>query len=156
MRVPFCPTRYKTYDSPGKEALVSLLEQWGHEVLNVEENYLADITSSKDGVEHYSEAEVKSAWAGDWPEKWKEVRLPGRKLRLLKKHPEVTFYIFSNKCDRVWVIEKDQLTLENLKPAYGPGIYRGENFFHVPAKEIRQLHFREGSWVDVVYPEGFC
>ena len=149
MKRPFDPALYKTYDKPGREALVSLLEQWGHEILNVEENYNADITSTKDGKDHYSEAEIKTAWKGDWPEKWAEVRIPGRKARLLSKHDEVTFYVFSNDCSRVWVIKGDQLDSRRLKPAFGPNIYRGELFFHVPVTEIQEVRFEKDEWQTV-------
>lgn len=149
MNRPFDPALYKTYDKPGREALVSLLEQWGHEIQNVEENYNADITSTKDGKDHYSEAEIKTAWKGGWPEKWAEVRIPGRKARLLSKHDAVTFYVFSNDCSRCWVVRGDQLDSRRLKPAFGPNIYRGELFFHVPVNEIQEVRFAEDKWETV-------
>jgi hypothetical protein len=39
----------------------------------------------KDGVVYYSEAEVKRAWKGDWPETWEEIRIPESKSRLLQE-----------------------------------------------------------------------
>ena len=61
VRKPFEKHLYDRFDNPAKTALINLLKASGHEIPTVKENYYADIVSYKDGVVHYSEAEVKQA-----------------------------------------------------------------------------------------------
>ena len=84
VRKPFEKHLYDRFDNPAKSALVSILENEGHDIPNLKENYSADVESIKDDVTHYSEAEVKQGWDEDWPEHWTEIRIPERKTRLLK------------------------------------------------------------------------
>ena len=63
----FDQERYDKFDGKAKDALVSYLEQEGHTIKRVKENYLADVVSTKDGETFYSEAEIKTAWEGQWP-----------------------------------------------------------------------------------------
>ena len=38
---------------------------------------------------YYSEVEMKNQWTGDWNPKWKEIRIPYRKYRLINKYKKV-------------------------------------------------------------------
>ena len=136
VRKPFEKHLYDRFDNPAKSALVSILENEGHDIPNLKENYYADVESIKDDVTHYSEAEVKQGWDEDWPEHWTEIRIPERKTRLLKKYNyNVTFYVFNKHIDRCWRITGEQLKTCELKEAKGRYIRKGEMFFHVPYLE---------------------
>jgi hypothetical protein len=56
---------YEAYDGTAKAALVKILEDEGHEIVAIAENYYADVMSMKDGVPYYSEAEIKRGWTGE-------------------------------------------------------------------------------------------
>ena len=136
VRKPFEKHLYDRFDNPAKSALVSILENEGHDIPNLKENYYADVESIKDDVTHYSEAEVKQGWDEDWPEHWTEIRIPERKTRLLKKYDyNVTFYVFNKHIDRCWRITGAQLKTCEIKEAKGRYIRKGEMFFHVPYLE---------------------
>ena len=136
VRKPFERHLYDRFDNPAKAALISLLEEQGHSIPNLKENYYADVESVKDGITHYSEAEVKQAWEIDWPTDWAEIRIPERKIRLLKRYNyNVTFYVFNKLIDRCWKITGQQLKQCEIKEAKGRYIRKGEMFFHVPYKE---------------------
>jgi hypothetical protein len=127
---------YNKWDNTAKKALVRVLQQEGHEIQRVSENFYADVESKKDGETIYSEAEVKTAWSKDWPNNWSEIRIPGRKKRLLKKYNnKVTFYVFRKDLKQVWRIKGEQLKDSNLKSAFGKNISHGEKFFHIPYQE---------------------
>ena len=57
--------RYDLFDGKAKDALVSYLEQEGHTIKRVKEDYCADVVSIKDGETFYSEAEVKTPWEAE-------------------------------------------------------------------------------------------
>lgn len=145
----FDQARYDKFDGKAKNALVSYLEQEGHAIKRVKENYLADVVSTKDKETFYSEAEVKAAWEGEWPKDWKELRIPGRKARLLQKHATITFFVFRNDLQECWVVKGSQLTLESLKEAYGPKISKGEMFFHIPINEASLIRYDKDRWAEV-------
>jgi hypothetical protein len=138
---PFDKDLYNKYDNKSREALVKLLEERGHRILSVSENYYADITSEYKGRVFYSEGEVKTAWTGDWPEHWAEIRIPERKSRLIKKYDGcVDFYIFDNNLEKCWKIQGRHLTDGMLKNAYGRNIRSGEKFYHVPYNEAELVY----------------
>ena len=146
----FDQERYDKFDGKAKNALISYLEQEGHTIKRVKENYLADVVSTKDGETFYSEAEIKTAWEGQWPEDWKDLRIPGRKARLLQKHATITFFVFRSDLKECWVVKGEQLTLDSLKEAYGPKISKGEMFFHIPVKEAKLIRHDENGWTEIV------
>jgi len=146
----FDQERYDEFDGKAKNALVSYLEQEGHTIKRVKEDYCADVVSIKDGETFYSEAEVKTPWEAEWPEGWEELRIPGRKARLLQKHATITFYVFRGDLQECWVVRGDQLTLDTLKEAYGPKITKGELFFHIPVNEAKLIRYDENVWAEVV------
>ena len=139
VRKQFSRALYEAYDTPAKEALVSILEAKGHTLVNAEENYYADVVTQKAGYTYFNECEVKVGWQGDWPETWLEIRIPERKKRLLDKYEGVNgvlnFYVFSKDLSQAWRIKDTQLTPESLKEAKGRYIQKGEKFFHIPYKE---------------------
>jgi len=141
VRKPFSRSLYEAYDTPAREALLSYLDNKGHTIVSNEENYNVDVVSQKAGFTYFNEAEVKTAWKGDWNTNWKEIRLPERKQRLLDKHAQadlfsvLNFYIFRPDFKQAWRIKDTQLTQEGLKGAQGRYIAKGEKFFHIPFTE---------------------
>ena len=146
----FDKKRYEEFDGKAKDALVSYLSQEGHTIKRVKEDYLADVVSIKNGETFYSEAEVKTAWKEEWPSDWKELRIPGRKARLLQKHATITFYVFRSDLKECWIVKGEQLSLDSLKPAYGPKISKGEMFFHIPVNEAKLVRYDKDLWTEIV------
>lgn len=134
VRKQFSRALYEAYDGPARTALVLFLESKGHTIVNNEENFNVDVVSQKDGHTYFNEAEVKTGWKGDWPVDWKEIRIPERKQRLLKKHVGgfLNFYVFRADLRQVWRIKDTLLTQDSLREANGRYIKKGEKFFHVP------------------------
>jgi len=138
-RKPFSRNLYAKYDEVAKQKLISHLISEGHELVDSTESYDADVVTKKEGVKYYSEAEVKTAWTGDWPTNWSDIRILERKKKLLAKHDSIQFYIFSKDMDKCWCIDGTQLTDDKLKEAYGRNIYSGEQFYHVPYTEAKLI-----------------
>ena len=114
VRHKFSRALYEAYDNQAKDALVSYLEKKDHVVVNSEENYHVDIISQKHGYTYFNEAEVKVAWSGDWPEHWREIRIPERKQRLLNRYQGekgvLNFYVFRKDLKQAWRIKDTLLT----------------------------------------------
>ena len=136
VRKQFNRALYEAYDTKAKDALIAYLLKKGHVLVNTEENYHVDVISQKHGYTYFNEAEVKVAWDGDWPEHWKEIRIPERKQRLLDKYQcengVLNFYVFRKDLKQAWRIRDYLLTKESLKEAKGRYIRKGELFFHIP------------------------
>jgi len=136
VRKQFNRALYEAYDTKAKDALIAYLLKKGHVLVNTEENYHVDVISQKHGFTYFNEAEVKVAWEGDWPEHWKEIRIPERKQRLLDKYQGengvLNFYVFRKDLKEAWRIRDYLLTRESLAEAKGRYIRKGELFFHIP------------------------
>ena len=139
VRKQFNRALYEAYDKKAKDALVSHLKSKDHVIVNTEENYFVDVVSQKHGLTFLNEAEVKVAWKGDWPQHWKEIRIPERKQRLLDKYEGddgvLNFYVFCEDLKQAWRIKDTLLTRESLGEAKGRYIKPGELFFHIPFTE---------------------
>jgi len=136
VRKQFNRALYEAYDTKAKDALIAYLLKKDHVLVNTEENYHVDVISQKHGYTYFNEAEVKVAWDGDWPEHWKEIRIPERKQRLLDKYQGengvLNFYVFRKDLKEAWRIRDYLLTRESLAEAKGRYIRKGELFFHIP------------------------
>ena len=136
VRKKFNRALYEAYDSQAKDALVGYLKKKDHVLVNTEENYHVDVISQKHGYTYFNEAEVKVGWKGDWPEHWKDIRIPERKQRLLDKYQGengvLNFYVFRKDLKKAWRIKDTLLTKESLGEAKGRYIRQGELFFHIP------------------------
>ena len=144
VRHKFSRALYEAYDSQAKDALVSYLEKKDHVLVNTEENYHVDVISQKHGYTYFNEAEVKVGWERDWPEHWKEIRIPERKQRLLDKYQGengvLNFYVFRKDLKQVWRIKDTLLTRDSLGEAKGRYIKPGELFFHIPYTEAELIN----------------
>lgn len=139
----FSKADYEAYDKKGRDALVAYLVSKGHVIVSNEENYFVDVVSQKNDYTYFNEAEVKTAWTGDWPAHWAEIRIPERKRRLLAKYKDVNgvlnFYVFNKDATKAWRIKDTLLTDDNLKEAKGRFISKGEKFFHIPYTEAELI-----------------
>lgn len=136
---PFNRALYESYDQPAKDTLVSYLKSKGHKILNMKEDYNADVVSTKNDFVYFNEVEVKTAWKGDWPSTWEEIRIPERKGRLVKMYENqngvLNFYIFRKDMKQAWRIKDTLLKEDSLKEAKGRYITKGEKFFHINYKD---------------------
>ena len=140
---PFRKEVYDKVDEPSKKALIKHLEAEGHTIINSEEDFYADVTSEKDNVIYFSEVERKGQWDNDWPPHWRELRIPGRKKRLVEKYKDqvdnLNFYVLNRHYDKAWKVNGTQMTEGALKKAFGPRIPDGETFYHIPYTEAELI-----------------
>lgn len=143
VRKPFNRALYQAFDASAKEALVELLQKQGHTIELTAETFNADVVSRKGGHTYFNEVEVKTAWKGDWPEHWAEIRLPERKKRLVDMYHDkggfLNFYIFSPDFKQAWRIKDSLLTEDIIRVAKGRYILEGEKFYHVPYESAELL-----------------
>ena len=85
---PFRKDIYDLVDEPSKKILSDYLISKGHTIVEDKETFDADIVSTKDGFTYFNEVEVKSSWKDEWPDNWAEIRIPGRKRRLVEKYKD--------------------------------------------------------------------
>jgi hypothetical protein len=148
VRKPFSKDEYDKADTPAKKQMLGWL---GHNIPDLitdsEENFGFDIRGYLDSSSsnHFYEVEVKWGWKGDWPESWKELRIPHRKKRLLDKwqkdfrNADLTFVVFRGDFKRAWHVPGDVLLESEVKEAYNKNIAKGEKFFHVRTDLIYQV-----------------
>jgi hypothetical protein len=141
---PFNKSWYDKYDNVAKQTLVQHLQEKGHTVGDVKEDYNVDVVSTKEDYTYFNEAEVKRAWKGDWPTHWAEIRIPERKKRLVEMYKKekgvLNFYVFRADLKQVFRIKDTSLTPDRLKEAVGRYIREGEKFFHVPYTEAELIN----------------
>jgi hypothetical protein len=91
-RHTFSPEDYKKFDSPGKTALSKFLTHNGYEVLEKAEDYDVDLVSTLpllNNRKFIHELETCSWWTeGRFTSHYDEIRIPGRKERLLLKYKD--------------------------------------------------------------------
>jgi len=140
---PFQKEVYDKVDGPSKEALIKYLQSEGHTIVSKKEDYYADVVSEKDGVTYFHEAERKAQWKEEWPTYWSEIRIPGRKRRLIEKYKHqlenLYFYVFNKHYNKAWKIQGTQMIDAIIKEATGPTyrIPKGETFYHIPYQEAQ-------------------
>ena len=131
---------YKDSDPISKEAMSKWLSKHGYTHINPEETYGVDIVCKKEDIPSYFETEIKYGWKEEWPNSWKEIRIPYRKLKLIQKWMRdgskgtLTFVIFRSDCKQAWFI--DGLTVwqsdvEKVSNRY----VSNEEFFHIDVND---------------------
>ena len=144
VRKAFDKSLYNAYDSPARDALITYLESDWHTILSSEEDFNVDVISQKGDTIYFSEVEVKTAWKGEWPSSWHEIRIPERKQRLLDKHliqnGVLNFYIFRPDFKQAWRIKDTLLTQESLKVVSNRFIANNEKFFHISYKDAELIN----------------
>ena len=151
----FQPKSYDANDQKAKDIIIKYLESTGHTIVDTVENYGVDIKSEKGGIIYYSEVEMKNQWysgsefdtEGNWNPRWKELRIPHRKNKLLQKEREqdsiLSFFVIRRDGLAAWKVSDSQMKEGNVKEADNKkrlsGIRDGEVFFHIPYKEAELL-----------------
>jgi len=143
----FQPQSYKENDSKAKTVITNYLQSNGHNILDTEEDFSFDIKSEKNGDMYFIEVEIKKQWTGDWNPKWKEIRIPYRKYKLINKYKQVegdktycNFYVICSDCEKAWRIKDFQLTKECAKEVWLANARRYEYFFHIPYTEAELVN----------------
>ena len=126
-------TDYKKYDGPGKAAVRRYLDKLGY-FTNAHESRDVDLTSlTPDDFEPLNhEVEVKAVWEGEWPEDWKDVRIPKRKGRYTKRSVPVLFWVLRSDLRMTILIKGSDICDEQIKEVSNSRVRSGEEFYCVP------------------------
>ena len=166
VRKPFDKALYDVADTKAKEHMVGWLKEHNQQLqpgadnnnsdISTNETYYFDIVCTLDEAlpRLLYEVEIKYSWKGDWPDSWREIRIPERKRRLLDKWKEespddvLTFVVFRDDCKKAWHIDGATLLECEVKEAPNRNIRKGEKFFHIPTSDA--------YLVDMTYVESSC
>jgi len=155
VRKPFDKALYDVADTKAKKHMVGWLKEQGYTNIATNETYYFDIICTVDDLPRLLyEVEIKYSWKGDWPDSWREIRIPERKRRLLDKWKEespddvLTFVVFRDDCKKAWHIDGATLLECEVKEAPNRNIRKGEKFFHIPTSDA--------YLVDMTYAESSC
>ena len=155
VRKPFDKALYDVADTKAKKHMVGWLKEQGYTNIATNETYYFDIICTVDDLPRLLyEVEIKYSWKGDWPDSWREIRIPERKRRLLDKWKEespddvLTFVVFRDDCKKAWHIDGATLLECEVKEAPNRNIRKGEKFFHIPTSDA--------YLVDMTYDESSC
>ena len=136
VRKRFSRDLYNKTNDKAIQTGVTYLKSQGHTILDKTETYGPDIVSEYMGKLHYTEVETKLVWSGDWPESWKDVRLPERKKRLIilaeSNDAFLNFIIFNKEYDKAWKIRGDVVKSCPLQEISNKYVSKGELFFVIP------------------------
>ena len=142
VRKPFDKALYDVADTKAKKHMVGWLKEQGYTNIATNETYYFDIICTVDDLPRLLyEVEIKYSWKGDWPDSWREIRIPERKRRLLDKWKEespddvLTFVVFRDDCKKAWHIDGATLLECEVKEAPNRNIRKGEKFFHIPTND---------------------
>ena len=156
VRKPFDKALYDVADTKAKKHMVGWLKEQGYTNIATNETYYFDIVCTVDDANPrlLYEVEIKYSWKGDWPDSWREIRIPERKRRLLDKWKEecpddvLTFVVFRDDCKKAWHIDGATLLECEVREAPNRNIRKGEKFFHIPTSDAYLM--------DMTYVESSC
>jgi hypothetical protein len=139
VRKAFDRKLYNVADRDAKAAALRFIKDMNYTTIDTSERKDYDIVCKAvdSAVHHLYEVEIKYAWKGDWPPYWKEIRIPYRKVRLLKKWKEdypdslFTFLVFRDDCKKAWHIDANVIADCEVKEVSNRNIEKGEKFFHI-------------------------
>ena len=146
---PFDRQSYKENDARAKKAMVGYLTANKFNDIVDKEDYYFDVSANKKDRKFFFEVEIKNQWGVQWPDFWKEVRIPERKQRLInrkeKDYPEheLYFVIFNTDCSQAWFIEDKNVddssvgTIQNSTKTNAPHLK--EPFFHIPVDKAKLI-----------------
>ena len=147
---PFDRQSYKENDARAKKAMVGYLTANKFNDIVDKEDYYFDVSANKKDRKFFFEVEIKNQWGVQWPDFWKEVRIPERKQRLInrkeKDYPEheLYFVIFNTDCSQAWFIEDkdvDATSVGNIQNSKRPkdSPHLAEPFFHIPVDKANLI-----------------
>ena len=136
---------YKKNDERAKKAIINYLKKNNYEEIEAKEDYYFDVIANKENKYTFFEVEIKNQWRDVWDWRWKEVRIPERKKRLINKWKEgyndyfLTFVVFNTNCTQAWFIDGNIVdksfvgTIQNSKRVGSSHLK--EPFFHIPIEQ---------------------
>ena len=95
---------------------------------------------------------VNNQWGDKWNLSWKEIRIPERKKRLIKKWKEeyptynLIFVVFNTDCTQAWFIDGDTVdkskvgTIQNSWRTNAPHL--NEPFFHIEKEKANLIKIK--------------
>ena len=146
---PFDRQSYKENDARAKKAMVNYLTANKFNDIIDKENYYFDVSANKKDRKFFFEVEIKNQWGVQWPDTWKEVRIPERKQRLINRKEkdfpehELYFVIFNTDCSQAWFINDKNVdassvgTIQNSTKTNAPHLK--EPFFHIPVDKAKLI-----------------
>ena len=154
MKKPFSKTMYDIADTSAKKQMINWIED-NHPScsVNSDENYFFDIAVKSDdgGKPFFYEVEVKYGWKAEWPDDWKELRIPHRKQRLIDKWQKeysdslLTFVVFNNDCTKAWHVDGNVVADSEVKEVSNRYVRKGEMFFHIPVDQAYVVDMTNGN-----------
>jgi|TARA_R100001530_G_scaffold130917_1_gene102183 hypothetical protein len=136
---PFSEKSYRDNDQKAKNIIRGHLDFIGKFTNIMQEDYGVDIHEYDPATSTilWHEVEMKNQWTGDWPDSWKEVRIPARKARLLKAATDITFWVIRQDGLRAWAISGTVMTEDKIKSVSIRTAPEGERFFCIPVELCR-------------------
>ena len=143
-RKPFSQDLYRRkYDNPAKNALINLLLSEGHGILDLNESFYADIISEKDGIQYYSEGEVKTRMAWSMAFELEGNQDSRAEEEVNSKAWSFNFLHFFLELLRCWKIDSSLLTDDILREAIGRGTFtRVSYFYHIPYQDAELIDLK--------------
>ena len=148
-RKRFDPVAYKQSDNKAKKCITKYLTSIGHTVLDTEENFGVDLTSTLENIVYNHEVEMKHMWEGDWPTVWKDINIPFRKNRLIVQVfdndplANFYFYIIRGDCEVAWKMDATIVKDSPLVEVPNRAVREGEYFFKVPVDKAELIWLEE-------------
>lgn len=119
---------YDENDPKAKQALRSYLDSKGIPTV-IHEDYGPDIKAFQ---EVFHEVEVKKIWHGEWPNHWKEIRIPARKKRLMEGGRRIVFWVLNDECTRAFCVHSQEMKDEYIAEFPNSWKPEGELFYNLP------------------------
>ena len=148
-RKRFDPVAYKQSDNKAKKCITKYLTSIGHTVLDTEENFGVDLTSTLENIVYNHEVEMKHMWEGDWPTVWKDINIPFRKNRLIVQVfdndplANFYFYIIRGDCEVAWKMDATIVKDSPVVEVPNRAVREGEYFFKVPVDNAELIWLEE-------------
>ena len=150
---PFDRQSYSENDGRAKDAIKTFLRQNNFYDIKDKEDFYFDVSARRgESGRFLFEVEVKNQWGAEWNPSWSEVRIPGRKKRLLSlwqnsySDHELFFVVFNTDCSKAWLIDGETLgkspvgRIQNSTRAGSPHLK--EPFYHVPIRNAKLLEIK--------------
>ena len=148
-RKRFDPVAYKQSDNKAKKCITKYLTSIGHTVLDTEENFGVDLTSTLENIVYNHEVEMKNMWEGDWTTVWKDINIPFRKNRLIVQVfdndplANFYFYIIRGDCEVAWKMDATIVKDSPVVEVPNRAVREGEYFFKVPVDKAELIWLEE-------------
>ena len=145
-RKEFSQKRYNEADKKAKQTIINYLKPMNYTLIDASENFSFDLACYiSDQVHSFHEVEIKHQWKDTWPDSWKEIRIPFRKIKLItlwkEKYPNclLSFYVLNHFCTKAWHIKGNVVETSEVKEVSNRLVKQGEKFFHIKVNDANLL-----------------